>query len=232
MRHKLVIFDCDGVLVDSEIISNRIVSETLTSLGYSITAEDCIMKFAGLNANSVRQIILNDSGIEIPSDYFALQQTLVLKAFETELISLAKPVLETIEKMNIRRCIASSSSISRITRSLELTNQLLYFTNQSIFTSQQVPKGKPAPDLFLFAANQMGFNPEDCIVIEDSSTGIEAAVAARMNVVGFLGGSHTHYSWYQEKIYAYGIPIAKNCDELLQQLKFINFKNTTNDVFN
>ena len=67
----------------------------------------------------------------------------------------------------------------------------------------------------------MGFNPEDCIVIEDSSTGIEAAIAACMNVVGFLGGSHTNYGWYQEKIYAYGIPIAKNCDELLQQLKFI-----------
>lgn len=94
----------------------------------------------------------------------------------------------------------------------------MYFNDRSIFTSQQVSNGKPAPDLFLFAANQMGFYPEDCIVIEDSSAGIEAAISAGMHVIGFLGGGHAHHHWYQEKIHAYNVPIARNYNELLKVL--------------
>jgi HAD superfamily hydrolase (TIGR01509 family) len=186
MMNKLVIFDCDGVLVDSEIVSNRIDAEALTSFGYAITAEESIRRFTGLNAKAVRQIILNESGIEIPLDYLASQQSLVLKAFETELKPLMKPVLEVINEMKISRCVASSSPRNRVIRCLELTEQFIYFNDESIFTSQQVSNGKPAPDLFLFAANQMGFNQEDCIVIEDSAAGIEAAISAGMRVIGFL----------------------------------------------
>src|SRR5271154_4571725 len=98
--NKLVIFDCDGVLVDSEIISNRIDSEALTSFGYPITAEESIRKFTGLNAKAVRQIILNESGIDVPLDYLTAQQSLVLKAFEIELIPLVKSVLEMVLEMN------------------------------------------------------------------------------------------------------------------------------------
>ena len=87
---KLVIFDCDGVLVDSEIISNKIDAEALTSFGYPIKAEESIRKFTGLNAKAVRQIILNESGIDIPVDYLNSQQPIVLKAFETELVSLKR----------------------------------------------------------------------------------------------------------------------------------------------
>src|ERR1700687_1221857 len=97
--NKLVIFDCDGVLVDSEIISNRIDAEALTSFGYPITAEESIRRFTGLNAKAVRQIILNESGIDIPLDYLTSQQPIVLKAFEKELNSLIKPVLESINEM-------------------------------------------------------------------------------------------------------------------------------------
>ena len=215
---KLVIFDCDGVLVDSEIISNRIDAEALTSIGYPITAEESIRRFTGLNAKAVRQIILNESGIDIPLDYLNSQQPVVLKAFETELLSLIKPVLEILDQKKISRCVASSSQRNRVVRCLELTEQFMYFNDQSIFTSQQVSNGKPAPDLFLFAANQMGFNPEDCIVIEDSSAGIEAAISAGMHVIGFLGGGHAHHHWYQEKIYSYNVPIARNCKELLKVL--------------
>lgn len=213
-----MIFDCDGVLVDSEIISNRIDAEALTSVGYPITTEESIRRFTGLNAKTVRQIILNDSGIDIPLDYLNLQQPVVLKAFETELVSLIEPVLEVMDKKMISRCIASSSQRNRVIRCLELTGQLKYFNDQSIFTSQQVSNGKPAPDLFLFAANQMGFYPEDCVVIEDSPAGIEAAISAGMRVIGFLGGGHAHYNWYQEKIHSYHVPIARNCKELLKVL--------------
>lgn len=215
---KLVIFDCDGVLVDSEIISNRIDAEALTSMGYPITADESIRRFTGLNAKAVCQIILNESGIDIPLDYLIAQQPIVLKAFEAELVSLIKPVLEAIDKKKISRCVASSSQKNRVIRCLELTEQFMYFNDQSIFTSQQVSNGKPAPDLFLFAANQMGFNPEDCIVIEDSSAGIEAAISAGMDVIGFLGGGHAHHHWYQEKIHSYSVPIARNYNELLRVL--------------
>ncbi len=92
------------------------------------------------------------------------------------------------------------------------------FNNQAIFTSQQVTKGKPAPDLFLFAAAEMGFLPEDCIVIEDSPAGIEAALAAHMTVVGFVGGAHTQFSWYQKRIENYSIPIIYHSDDLLEHL--------------
>lgn len=219
MMNKLVIFDCDGVLVDSEIIANRIDAEALTSIGYEITTEESIRRFTGLNAKTVRQMILNESGKEIPLEYLSSKQSILLKAFEMELLPLMKPILELIEEKKINRCVASSSPRDRVIRSLELTDQFMFFNEQSIFTSQQVSRGKPAPDLFLFAASQMKFSPRNCIVIEDSSAGIEAAIAAGMKVICYLGGSHAHFDWYQEKIEKYNVPIAKNCDDLLAILK-------------
>jgi HAD superfamily hydrolase (TIGR01509 family) len=216
---KLVIFDCDGVLVDSEIIANRIDAEALTAIGYTITTEESIRRFTGLNAKTVSQIILNESGLNIPLEYLSSQQPILLEAFEMELLSLMKPILEFTKEMKTNRCVASSSPRNRVIRCLELTEQLMFFNDQSIFTSQQVLKGKPAPDLFLFAASQMECLPEDCIVVEDSAAGIEAAIAAGMKVIGFLGGSHARFDWYQERIEKYNVPIAKNCDELLSILK-------------
>lgn len=219
MMNKLVIFDCDGVLVDSEIIANRIDAEALTSIGYKISTEESIRRFTGINAKTVREIILNESGQDIPLDYLSSQQSIVLKAFEMELLPLMKPILELIEDMKINRCVASSSPRSRVIRCLELTDQIMFFKDQSIFTSQQVLKGKPAPDLFLFAASQMKCHPGNCIVIEDSFAGIEAAIAADMKVIGFLGGSHANFDWYQERIEKYDVPIAKNCEDLASILK-------------
>lgn len=216
---QLVIFDCDGVLVDSEIIANRIIAEALTSIGYKITTEECIKKFTGLNSQNVCQIILNESGMDIPLEYLSSQQQILLKAFELELIPLINPILELIEEMKINRCVASSSQKNRVIRCLELTDQFRFFNDQSIFTSQQVLKGKPAPDLFLFTANQMECSPKNCIVIEDSAAGIEAALAADMKVICFLGGGHARFDWYQERIEKYCVPIAKNCNALLSILK-------------
>ncbi len=216
---KLLIFDCDGVLVDSEVIANRIDAEALTSLGYALTTEDSIRRFTGMNAETVRQLIKHESGIDLPPDYLAAKQPILFRAFETELSSLIKPVLEAINEMKISLCVASSSPRTRVMRCLEMTEQLAYFTDRSIFTSEQVSKGKPAPDLFLFAADQMGFKPADCIVIEDSSAGIEAAIAAGMQVVGFLGGSHARYDWYRQKINIHAVPVANHGSELLHILK-------------
>jgi HAD superfamily hydrolase (TIGR01509 family) len=217
--NKLVIFDCDGVLVDSEIISNRIDAEALTSIGYPITTEESIKRFTGVNAKTVRETIFAESGKDIPLDFLDAQQPLVLKAFETELNPLMEVVLEMIDRQNIMRCVASSSPKHRVIHSLKLTGQCKFFNDKSIFTSQQVSKGKPAPDLFLLVASEMGYSPEDCIVIEDSPAGIQAGLSAKMNVIGFLGGSHAQYDWYRQKIVQFGIPIAHSNQDLLAILK-------------
>ena len=132
---------------------------------------------------------------------------------------MVDPVLSQLDGLNITRCIASGSRRERVIRSLEITNQMKYFDEHSIFTAQQVEKGKPAPDLFLFAAKQMGISPKDCLVIEDSVAGIQAAQAACMPVIGFLGGSHAGFGWYQAPVKAFGIPIAHNPHELNDLIK-------------
>jgi HAD superfamily hydrolase (TIGR01509 family) len=216
---KLIIFDCDGVLVDSEMIANKIDAEALTKLGYPLTAEESIRKFTGLSGKSVVSKIFEESNILLPEDYFTLRQPNLLKAFEKELSSLIVPVLEVLEEKNIQKCVASSSLKSRVMHCLKITNQMHFFKEENIFTSQLVERGKPFPDLFLHAAKNLRFDPKDCIVIEDSAAGVEAAIAANMQVIGFLGGSHAGYDWYEKKVNAYCIPVAKNKDDLLNLLQ-------------
>ena len=102
---------------------------------------------------------------------------------------------------------------------LEFTKQSNYFSDQSIFTAQQVSKAKPAPDLFLFAAREMGVKPENCVVIEDSSTGAHAAIAAGMQVLMFLGGSHARFDWYRSRIALHDKPMLSTCEELSQAIQ-------------
>lgn len=214
MVHKLIIFDCDGVLVDSEIIAHRVVAQALNRLGCSITLEESIRAFTGLSRQGSQQLFSEKYGVDISDAFWDQEQQRVLEAFEVELTALNKDVLEKLAREKIATCVASGSQRSRVVKALNITGQLEYFTEKTIFTSQQVKRGKPAPDLFLFAAERMGVTPQDCIVVEDSSAGIEAAIAAGMDVIGFLGGSHAQFSWYQEKIKSYKIPTAHNPAEL------------------
>ena len=159
MTENLVIFDCDGVLVDSEFIASRVFSEALLRYGYTISTEECIRRFTGLNEDTCREIIMKESGLNIPVDYWTLEQPNLLKAYETELTPLVQPVLEILDTLKIPLCVASNSSRSYVLYCLECTKQLRYFSDKSIFTSQQVPRPKPAPDLFLLAAKEMGARP-------------------------------------------------------------------------
>ena len=214
MAENLVIFDCDGVLVDSEFLSCSFFSEVLSSYGYQISVEECIRRFTGVNEHTCRQIIMEESGIDIPTDFWALQQPNLLKAYEKELIPLLEPVLEILDHLEIPRCVASNSSRNNVIYCLQCTKQLKYFTDRSIFTSQQVPKAKPVPDLFLFAAQEMGFKPENCIVVEDSSAGANAAIAAGMQVLMFVGGNHARFNWYRSQVAVHGKPLVPTCHEL------------------
>lgn len=219
MSENLVIFDCDGVLVDSEFISSKIFAEALTGYGYPISVEECIRRYTGVNEHLCREQIMQESGIKLPADYWALQQPNLQKAYERELTPLMQPVLEILDLLKIPLCVASNSSRNHVVHCLEFTKQLGYFNDSTIFTSQQVQKAKPAPDLFLFAAKQMGVKPENCIVVEDSSTGAHAAIAAGMQVLMFLGGSHARFHWYRNQVAKHDKPMLSTCHELSQAIQ-------------
>lgn len=187
----LIIFDCDGVLVDSELIASRELAAYLTDLGRPTQAEECRQSFTGLSLHSVSVKIATEWGVTLPSDFVAQLRTRDRAAFERDL----KPVpgifqaLEKLDLKGIPYCVASSGTPEKIRHSLTVTGLLKRFDNH-LFSASQVVNGKPAPDLFLFAAQSMGFNPAACMVIEDSVAGVQGAKAAGMRVLGFTGASH------------------------------------------
>lgn len=218
MKQKLIIFDCDGVLVDSEYIASRVFAEALNPYGYKISAEESIRKFTGVSEKCAREIILEESQIDLPDNYWSQQHTKLHAAYKTELNPLMQPFLEILNLLKLPRCVASNSSMSHVVNCLKICRQDNYFDDRAIFTSQRVSKPKPAPDLFLLAADQMGFEPKDCIVIEDSHAGTQAAIAAGMEVFIFLGGSHARYEWYRSNLAIYNKPLVASCQELFEAL--------------
>lgn len=223
---KLIIFDCDGVLVDSEIVANRVYAGIITQFGYPLTAEDSIRRFTGIDCKSANDIIAKEAGISLPDNLSELMDQAILQALEEELAPLMLPVLTHDLFKNANKCVASNSPRNQVLRSLIVTKQDTHFKNEHVFSAKQVQKPKPAPDLFLFAAKQLGYHPSDCLVIEDSLTGIQAARAAGMSVIGFLGGEHAGFDWYQERIRKQGIPVAGDHQELIAIIQtFLNKEN-------
>lgn len=184
----LVIFDCDGVLIDSEIIACRIDATELTRLGITITTEEVVRRFAGVSAKNMREIIERETGHVLPSKYEEKISTLVEEAFATDLRAIPN-IGSAIDGIGVPICVASSSSPQKLHNSLKITGLYDRFT-PNIFSSTQVQNGKPAPDLFLYAGKKMGVAPGRCIVIEDSAAGVKAAVSAGMRALGFIGGKH------------------------------------------
>lgn len=218
---KCVIFDCDGVLVDSEIIATQSFIKHLHDFGYQISIEDSIKRFTGKSDQMVYDEVSAETGMVFTSDQIDQIQKKIHCAIHSDVsaISGIPEILASLEKNHIKICVASSGTHDKIAKSLTVTDLLKHFMNQNIFSVQDVQRAKPAPDLFLYAAKKMGFDPKDCVVIEDSLPGIEAALAANMSVIGFLGGGHARYDWYQLKTSAYNIPIAHDSDELSQMLR-------------
>jgi HAD superfamily hydrolase (TIGR01509 family) len=184
----LIIFDCDGVLVDSEIVSFEAEAEVFGEIGIALTAQDLLERFLGMSSASMFAIIEREHGITLPPDFAERAARRTLEAFDQRL----KPIpgiAELLADLPDRKCVASSSEPPRIRHSLSLAGILHHF-EPHIFSATQVKHGKPEPDLFLFAAENMGVAPEHCLVIEDSVAGVTAARAAGMTVLGFAGGSH------------------------------------------
>ncbi|MEM7749044.1 MAG: HAD family hydrolase [Pseudomonadota bacterium] len=185
---ELVIFDCDGVLIDSELIAAREHTLALNKAGFSISQTEVMDRFTGIASAEMYAELEAEFGRQIPEGHHDEVKRNVLKAYESDL----KPIPgihAAVSAISIPKCVASSSIPVKLEAGLKATELHAHFT-PNIFSAAQVAKGKPAPDLFLFAATQLGVNPAQCLVIEDSPAGTEAGIAAGMTTVGFTGGSH------------------------------------------
>jgi len=187
MRYDLVIFDNDGVLVDSEPISNRLLAAYLTELGHPTSYEGSLRDYMGAAVHRVHDLIQERTGQRLPDDFDDVLHARVFAAFERELepVPGAVGVLEKLAADGVPYCVASSGTHERIRVGHRKTGLDRWFDDGRIFSSQDVGRGKPAPDLFLYAAERMGVAPQRCAVVEDSPLGVQAAVAAGMDVFGF-----------------------------------------------
>lgn len=185
---ELVIFDCDGVLVDSEPISMAVLVEALAAAGVAMSAADAQARFLGRSLKSMTEILGEEYGLAIDAPFLEAMRQELYARFRRELRPIAG-IAETLDGLGIARCVASSSQPERIRLSLSVTGLLTRF-EPHIFSATMVAHGKPAPDLFLHAGAAMGVPPDRCLVVEDSPAGIAAAKAAGMRVCAFTGGSH------------------------------------------
>lgn len=181
-----IIFDCDGVLVDSERLVCRVESELLTAWGWPLTPEQARAEFKSRAFPSIAASIEERLRGKLPPDWMYLWAMETAALFQRELREVAgvRPVLDASSRAGVPMCVASQSPPPRVKLSLGLTDLARYFDGR-VFTSSMVAHPKPAPDLFLHAARALEVSPERCVVIEDSPSGARAAIAAGMRVLGY-----------------------------------------------
>lgn len=211
----MIIFDCDGVLVDSEIISNAIDAELMTEAGWPVTASDLIRDYIGRPKAEIWADIAGQRGTKWPEGLLDRADRLLLERMETELRPVAG-MADALRRLPQRKAVASSSALPKLRRSLEICG-LLDFFEPTIFSASQVARGKPAPDVFLFAAKQCGVDPADCVVLEDSVAGVTAALAAGMRVLGFTGGLHSYTGHKENLLNAGAERVADGSDGLSEE---------------
>jgi HAD superfamily hydrolase (TIGR01509 family) len=183
----LVIFDCDGVLVDSEVLSCQCLSDVLGDCGIELSKDRALELFLGRSTAAILHHYRQDRRLD-PESFPAELKARVLQRFRDELQPIAG-VAALVSDLRTPCCVASSSDLDRVSLSLALTGLAPHFDGR-LYTAQMVPRGKPAPDLLLYAAAQMRAAPAHTLVVEDSVSGVAAAKAAGMTVGGFVGGSH------------------------------------------
>jgi HAD superfamily hydrolase (TIGR01509 family) len=189
MHPELLIFDCDGVLVDSEPIAMRVLLEGIAEAGLTIAAEHGYDRFLGKDLVAITEMVSEEHGIALSHAALEKMRDDLYACFRRELRPVAG-IAAALDAIDLPRCVASSSPIERIRLSLELTGLSSSFEPPHVFSASMVARGKPEPDLFLHAAKTMGVDPARCVVIEDSPAGVEAAQRAGMMVFAFTGGGH------------------------------------------
>jgi len=181
----LVIFDCDGVLVDSEPISIRVDADVLAEVGLHLSEQEIIDRFVGRSPAVMREAIERHRGGALPEDWLARSRSRYTEAFARELRPI-DGIEDALDDISAATCVASSSEPDELAYKLKLTGLYERFAGR-IFSAVEVASGKPAPDLFLHAAAQMGVSPGACAVVEDSQYGVQAARAAGMAAFGYTG---------------------------------------------
>ncbi|MBV9135879.1 MAG: HAD-IA family hydrolase [Hyphomicrobiales bacterium] len=185
----LLIFDCDGVLVDSEYLFAHVASTCLKEIGFELETPEAARRFAGVSIKDMLASLALERGTPLPDTF----EDLVIRREDEAYAQMLEPirgVREAILSLSLPRCVASSSLPERISASLVVTKLDDLFAEAARFSTALVPNGKPAPDIYLHAASRMGAKPRDCIVIEDSVPGVQGAISAGMSVIGFTGGRH------------------------------------------
>ena len=187
---QLVIFDCDGVLVDSEPVANQTLAQMLRELGLNLTQEQIFQSFVGYSMAHVMRVIGDMLGRAPPDNFLSDLQARTFEAFRSEL--RAMPGIEyALDRLRVPFCVASSGDHEKMNTTLGITGLLPRFAGH-IFSVTQVARGKPAPDVYLFAARQMGADPAACVVVEDTPPGVQAGAAAGMTVFGYCAHTPEH----------------------------------------
>jgi len=213
----LVVFDCDGVLVDSEVLVMDVEAAMLSEAGFPVSTDDIADNYIGLSYRSMMTDLAARYGRPVPEELSQQIQQAALDRFPDHLRPVAG-IDTLLAASDRRRCVASSSDVSRIELSLRITGLAGHFDPGTVFSAQMVERGKPAPDLFLLAASTLGADPGSCLVIEDSTAGVTAAKAAGMEVVGLVAGGHARPHLGQRLLDAGAGRIFERVDQLADYL--------------
>lgn len=219
---KLVIFDNDGVLIDSDIVWHKVNTVEMNRLGFPMTLEKSIDLFTGISKDEFEKVMVGEFNKILSDDEIMTINKKTEESYDHELKAITgmSAVLDFLEQKNIMKCIASNGDNEYVQRTLDITNLSRYFNSQAIFTSAMAKNRKPAPDVFLQAADYFNVDPENCLVIEDHLLGIAASKAANMSVIGFLGASHLKNPRFRKRMLeANPMIIVDNAQELLDLIQ-------------
>jgi HAD superfamily hydrolase (TIGR01509 family) len=205
---SLVIFDCDGVLADSEMLSARVLMSQLAALGIALSLEEFRSEFLGRSFAAAEEKLKERTGRELPSNFAQDHLDGLMALYATDLKAMLG-VEDVLRALKIPNCVASGSAPTRLAYTLKVCGLDAHF-GSNVYSASMVKNSKPAPDLFLHAAQVHGVAPEQCLVLEDSEMGVRAARAANMNVWHFTGGSHTDA--------AHALPAGLSADRVVQDM--------------
>ena len=214
MNVKLVIFDCDGVLVDSENISNQVLAEMLSEQGLHTTLARARLAYQGLRLSEVLKRAQQQLGHPLPADWLERYQSKRAERFRSELepIAGAAEALARVSAAAVKVCVASQGALEKTRLTLGLTGLIDHFRADALFSADSVPRGKPHPDLFLHAASTMGVAPAQAVVVEDTPLGVIAGTTAGMRVLGYAADSDA------QALQAAGAEILYSLEDLPSQL--------------
>jgi HAD superfamily hydrolase (TIGR01509 family) len=221
MKLALIIFDCDGVLVDTQAVINTIEWDYLLQHGMQMTLEEFTKRFSGVKASTIIEILRKENNVRLLKNVQEIIKeidSLILAKLSGEKIPPIKGVKEALQNIPFKKCVASNASL-RVLRPLLLASSLAAYFDNHIFSADIVERPKPYPDLFLCAARSMQVEPKQCLVIEDSEAGVKAAVAAGMKVWGFLGGKHINSETASKLLGSGAERTFQNMDELVELLE-------------